>query len=185
MKIFPGWIDHSELEFHQAYMTKEIGRIVEGGSFGGRLFGYLYPTFPNWKYDAVCAWDNEHTYIPVDEALSYFADINAQTELPENLMTIDRFKEDHPYANAHDIYFEDFHPLEKFDIISIGQISGHIDWQLQYQHAIEILKDDGIVIARNLLHNKHSTPIRNVIEKYFKIIDYSACGRNAAIQPRK
>ena len=74
---------------------------------------------------------------------------------------------------------------KKFDIVSMGQISDHIDWHLQYQHAKTLVKEDGIIIARHLQIDKHKSILEYEINKHFDVIDYSTCGRNAALRIRK
>jgi len=184
MSLGPGWITDSELEFHQKYMTSTTGKILEGGAFGGRLFTHLYPLFPDWKYVAVNAWSDEHTYIPNDNTLSYWKDLNVIEAKKDNLMTKKKFARICPWAIAIDGYFEDYNFKEKFNIISIGQISDKIDWNLQYHHAMKLLTEDGVVIARHLNHEHHKNNILQTISN-FEILEYSPCGRNAAIKPRR
>jgi len=184
MSLGPGWIRDSELEFHQKYMTSTTGKILEGGAFGGRLFSYLYPLFPDWKYVAVNAWSGEHTYIPNNNTLNYWKDSNVIEAKKKNLMTKKKFARICPWATAIDGYFEDYNPKEKFNIISIGQISSKIDWNLQYQHAMKLLTKDGVVISRHLNIEDHKNNILQTISN-FEIVEYSPCGRNAAIKPRR
>jgi len=184
MRIGPGWISDSEISLHEKYMTSTTGTILEGGAFGGKLFTNLHPLFPDWKYVAVNAWSSEHTYIPKNNEIDYHQDLNVLEEKKANLMTKKKFLKFCPWATAIDGYFEDYNPKEKFDIISIGQLSRRIDWELQYRHAMELLKEDGIVIARHLNVRNHKSNILRAIQN-FEILEYSSCGKNAAIKPRR
>ena len=48
MNISEGWISLQEMEFVKNLMTVEHGNILEVGAANGRLFTYLYSSFPTW-----------------------------------------------------------------------------------------------------------------------------------------
>ena len=171
-KLAPGWLRDDELEFHEKYLrafetlsvSRFENRIVEGGCFGGKLFSYLQPLFPTWQYVGVNTWLDEQTHIPFNWEGRYSDDdIHLKPELQskETLMTKDKFIKHCPYAKAYDGYFEKFTVSEllrlrtdpndvKFNVISMGQISNHINWKLQYKCAKRLLSKTGVIIARNL-----------------------------------
>ena len=184
--LAPGWIRQSELEFHKKFISNDRGKILEGGAFGGRLFDYLYPFFPNWEYVAVNAWSDEHTYIPSDDNKDYWDDSNIQSAKKRNLMTLHKFKKRCPYAIAIDGYFENFNTNSKFDVVSIGQISKKINWEKQYKHASRLVADNGVIIVRHVkvTDSNHNNSIYQAIQNY-ETIDVSECGRNIAIKPRR
>jgi hypothetical protein len=106
-------------------------------------------------------------------------------------MTKDKFIKHCPYAKAYEGYFEEFTVRElttnpngvKFNVISMGQISDHINWKYQYKCAKRLLSKTGVIIARNLL----SVPevVKIIEHDSWEILDYSKEGRNAAIRPRR
>ncbi len=203
--LAPGWLRDDELEFHKKYLRAfenyNIGgtenRIVEGGCFGGKLFSYLQPLFPTWEYVGVNPWDQEHTHVPFNWEGKYFEDDiwkNPKLQSNKTLMTHDKFIKNCPYAEAYNGYFEDYAVREllrldtkpndaKFNVISMGQISNHINWKLQYKFAVQLLSNTGVIIARNLL----SVPevVKLVNNDNWEILDYSKEGRNAAIRPKR
>lgn len=204
-KLAPGWLKDDELEFHEKYLrafethsvSKFENRIVEGGCFGGRLFSYLQPLFPTWQYVGVNTWLDEQTHMPFNWEGRYSDDdIHLKPELQskETLMTKDKFIKHCPYAKAYEGYFEEFTVSEllrlrtdpndvKFNVISMGQISDHINWKYQYKCAKRLLSKTGVIIARNLL----SVPkvVKIIEHDSWEILDYSKERRNAAIRPRR
>jgi hypothetical protein len=199
-KLAPGWLQDDELELHEKYLrefeTYNLGgaenRIVEAGCFGGKLFSYLQPLFPTWEYVGVNPWDGEHGHVPFNWEGRYRDDdifLKPELQSEETLMTQDKFIKNCPYAEVYNGYFEDFtsgiawRNGVKFNVISMGQISDHIDWKRQYKCAAKLLSKTGVIIARNLL----SVPeVVKIIENdRWEILDYSKEGRNAAIRPRR
>lgn len=182
----PGWITKAECEFHRKYMKNSTGKILEGGAFGGKLFGYLQPIFKEWEYHAVNAWTEHPTYIPANEKLTYFLDPNVKSHLPENIMTLEKFKKYCPYAIATDGLFETYETENKFDLISIGQVHTLIDMKEQYRCAAKLLKPDGIIIARNLQIKRHTKNIHKAIKKNkLQIIEVNDSVTCAACRIRK
>ncbi len=176
----PGWLTKEDCEFHRKHMKKSTGKILEGGAFGGKLFSYLQPFFPEWEYHAVNAWTEHRTYIPFNDKLSYEVDPNYlnRKSKPENLMTMEKFKKHCPYATATDGLFEKYQTEHKFDLISIGQVHDKINWTQQYSHAASLLKPDGIIIARHREQPWHSKGIRKATKRNkFEIIDINENGK--------
>ena len=170
----PGWIKEESCEFHRKHMKNRTGKILEGGAFGGKLFSYLHPFYPEWEYYAVNAWTKHRTYIPENESKLYFEDSNYldRKSKPENLMTLEKFKKYCPYATATDGEFEEYETEHKFDLISIGQIHNKINWTEQYLCAKKLLKTDGIIIGRNHGAPWHSKRIKKAVESSkLEIID--------------
>lgn len=177
----PGWITKDQCEFHLKFIEKKNGRILEVGTFGGRLFNYLQPVFPGWKYHAVNAWTEHKTYIPADSDEIYRLDTNVKNPLEKNLMTIKKFKKNCPYAKAKDCLFEKYTTTHKFDIVSMGQINRDINWYEQYTHALTFLQPKGIIIARNLSHPNQGQEIRKAIkESGLKILEIDNSRTQAA-----
>jgi hypothetical protein len=165
--LVPGWIYESEMNLHLKYMTNNSGKILEGGCASGRLFSFLYPKKPNWKFYGVNTWTEENVYLQKDWNQGYFEPGNL-TEL----ITKKMFDNNCPYAKSFDIRFENFNTEELFDVISIGQISKNINWEETYKKAFQLLNFDGVVIGRNIDHKKYGNLIQSAIKNY-KIIDRS------------
>ena len=56
--LLDGWISQEECDLVLKYMKLDTGTILETGSAIGRLFDYLYPKKPNWKYVSVDKYAN-------------------------------------------------------------------------------------------------------------------------------
>ena len=182
----PGWITEEDCEFHRKHMKNRTGKILEGGAFGGKLFSYLQPIFPEWEYHAVNSWTKHRTYIPFNDKLDYWDDPNVLNRNPKNIMTMEKFKKHCPYATATDGEFEKYETEHKFDLISIGQIHATINWTEQYSHAASLLKPDGIIIARHTELPLHIKGIRKATKRNkFEIIDINENGKCFACRIRK
>ena len=156
--IAPGWIFESEMQLHAKYMKNSI---LEGGCAACRLFSYLQHNYPNAEYVGVNTWTDDDVYLQKDWDKGYFDEGNL-TEL----ITLDMFTINCPYATAHDMKFENFDIDKKFDIVSIGQVGKNIDWCKTYEKAFSLVKDDGVVIGRNIEHKKYGSAIKEAISKY-------------------
>jgi hypothetical protein len=163
MDLTPGWIHEHGINLHLAYMGKKTGSILEAGSAAGRLFNYLHREKPKWKYTGVDDWDNEIVYLQADLAKDYFED-----ELGERV-TEKMFKHYCPFADAHNMRFEEYDTDELYDIVSIGQISKKINWYETFTKAFKLCKDDGYVIGRNSKHKVYGSIIEETIKDYNKV----------------
>ena len=161
MKISEGWISLQEMEFVEKQMNTNTGTILEVGAANGRLFTYLYNNHPNWKYVAVDPWEQEKVRLQVDGNKGYFEPNNLK-----EVITIDMFKTHCPYAETHEMYFDEFNTDQKFDIISMGLVSNSVDWKSAYIKAFNMLNDTGIIIGRNLTHKKYGNIIASAISNY-------------------
>jgi|TARA_R110000851_G_scaffold130338_1_gene263915 hypothetical protein len=165
MNISEGWISLQEMEFVKNLMTVEHGNILEVGAANGRLFTYLYSSFPTWKYVAVDPWEQEQVRLQVDWDKGYFEPNNLK-----EVITIDMFKSNCPYAETHEMYFDNFKSDYKYDIISMGLVSKHMDWKSVYKKAFSMLQPNGVIIGRNLTHKRYGAMIKEAIHEY-NIID--------------
>tara|TARA_B110000503_G_scaffold90944_1_gene137419 strand:+ start:3760 stop:4284 length:525 start_codon:yes stop_codon:yes gene_type:complete len=163
--ITEGWISLQEMEFVKKQITSPVGNILEVGSANGRLFSYLYDSYPTWKYVAVDPWEQENVRLQVDWEKGYFDPGNLK-----EVITVDMFKLHCPYAETHEVYFENFKTTQKYDIISMGLVSNSVDWKSSYNKAFSFLKDNGIIIGRNLTHKKYGPIIEKAICDH-KIVD--------------
>lgn len=163
--IAPGWISEDEMKLHLKYMTNDRGKILEGGCAAGRLFSYLIKQKPNWEYHGVNTWSEEIVYLQKDWNKGYFDKDNLSELITEKM-----FLEYCNFASTYDCKFEKFETNNKFDLISIGQISKNIDWKLTYNKAFTMINKDGFVIGRNINHKKYGDQIKEAIKNY-NIID--------------
>lgn len=156
-----GWISISEMELVAKQMQTKgsTGVILEVGAAAGRLFNFLYNSFPNWTYVAVDPWKQEKVRLQIDWAADYFAPGNLS-----DVITKDLFVSNCPFAIAYEEYFENWNTEQQFDIISMGLVSKKINWITVYQHAATMLKDDGVIIARNLRHKVYGEYINQAID---------------------
>jgi hypothetical protein len=159
--MIEGWITVAEMQLIADQMTRigPTGTILEIGSAAGRLFSFLYPQFPNWKYVAVDPWEHEHVQLQKDWSKDYFA--------PDNLgelITKSMFVTNCPFAEAHQSYFEDWCDSRQFDIISMGLINKKIKWHDVYQKASKLLADNGVIASRNLRHSRYGEYIEQAVK---------------------
>ncbi len=155
-----GWISVNEMGLvaRQMQLKADTGIILEVGSAAGRLFDFLYTQFPYWTYVAVDPWEQEQVRLQIDWAADYFAPGNLS-----DVITKDLFVKNCPFAIAHETYFENWHTTQKFDIISMGLVGKKINWMNVYQHAVSMLKPNGVIIARNLKHKVYGEYINSAI----------------------
>ena len=155
-----GWISVTEMELvaRQMQLKGNTGVILEVGAAAGRLFDFLYAQFPHWTYVAVDPWAQEKVRLQIDWAADYFAPGNLS-----DIITKDLFVTNCPFAVAHEAYFENWKTEQRFDIISMGLVSKKINWNTVYQHATTMLKDDGVIVARNLRHKVYGEYINQAV----------------------
>jgi|TARA_R110000803_G_scaffold81003_1_gene146882 hypothetical protein len=165
LNISEGWISLQEMEFVKNQITATTGNILEVGAANGRLFTYLHSSCPDWKYIAVDPWEQEDVRLQVDWDKGYFDPNNLK-----EVITIDMFKSNCPYAETHEMYFDKFESMHKYDIISMGLVSKSIDWNSVYKKAFLMLKPNGVIIGRNLTHKRYGPMIKEAIQGY-KILD--------------
>lgn len=164
-----GWISVAEMELvaNQMQLRGTTGSILEVGAAAGRLFDFLYTRFPTWTYVAVDPWEQEQVRLQIDWTADYFAPGNLS-----DVITKDMFIKNCPFAIAQEAYFENWNTDQQFDIVSMGLVSKKINWQQVYQHAVTMLKNDGVVIARNLKHKVYGEYINQAINVLnFKSVD--------------
>lgn len=164
MRLVDGWIHPREMEFVYQFMASDLGSILEVGSANGRLFSFLQPLKPNWSYHAVDPWEREGVRLQKDWKKGYFD----QDNLGE-LVTMEMFKVNCPFADAHNAYFSEFETKERFDVISLGLIGNGIDWQETYRKANSLLKTSGVIIGRNHNHYRYGEMIRAAASGYVLI----------------
>jgi hypothetical protein len=162
--IAPGWISVDEMDLHMEYMNTLTGSFLEAGCAAGRLFSYVNQKFPNWKYTGINPWTGEDVYLQKDWDKSYWDEGNLS-----ELITEEMFKKNCPFAISHDTYFEKFLTTEKFDIVSVGQVSKSINWKQTYNYANMLVKDSGFIIGRNYNHKTYGIAIQEAI-KDFKVL---------------
>lgn len=155
-----GWITIPEMELvaKQMQLKGTTGLILEVGAAAGRLFDFLHNQFPYWTYVAVDPWAQEQVRLQIDWAADYFTPGNLS-----DVITKDLFVKNCPFATAHETYFENWDTDQKFDIISMGLVSKKINWNTVYVHAKTMLKDDGVIIARNLKHKIYGEYINHAV----------------------
>lgn len=156
-----GWIGLTGIELHLEYMHKQQGKILEGGSAAGKLFYHLHQVKPLWKYVAVNTWSDDDVYLQKDWNQNYFAHNNHGEKI-----TVELFKKHCPFAEYHDVKFENFVSDEKFDIVSIGQIGRNVNWHTTYLYAYKYLRVGGVIIGRNLNHYTYGSQIQQAIRKF-------------------
>lgn len=159
--IAEGWISEDEMTLVSKYMNKDIGSILEVGAANGRLFSFLYPLHPSWKYYAVDPWEQEQVRLQIDWNKDYFEKDNLK-----EIITKEMFVKNCPYAETYEVYFENFYTEQKFDIISLGLISKNIDWNFIYNIAYNMIAPGGKIIGRNYNHKKYGELIRSVANKF-------------------
>lgn len=162
--IAEGWISVPEMELVKKYMTDNT-QILEVGAANGRLFSYLNTSYPNATYHAVDPWEQEKVRLQVDWDKGYFEEGNLK-----EIITLEMFKVNCPFATAYEMYFDDFVTDQKYDIVSLGLVSSSVDWKSAYIKAFDLVKNNGYVIGRNLTHSKYGSTIHEVIKDY-KMID--------------
>jgi len=164
-----GWISVAEMELVARQMESKgkVGSILEVGAAAGRLFDFLHKRFPLWTYVAVDPWEQEKVRLQIDWAADYFAPNNLS-----DVITKDMFTKNCPFAIAQEAYFENWNTDQKFDVISMGLVSKKINWVTVYQHAATMLKNDGVIIARNLKHKIYGEYINQAVNALnFKSIE--------------
>jgi|TARA_R110000822_G_scaffold18821_2_gene61756 hypothetical protein len=173
LKIAEGWINLPEIGFVLKQMTSPTGNILEVGAANGRLFSFLHHYKPKWKYTAIDPWEIEGQWLQVDWKKRYWDPGNAK-----KVITIDMFKSNCPYAETHQTYFENFDSTslaDTYDIISmgLGSKTRSIDWKNDYNKAFSMLRPNGVIIGRDLTHNRESSRIKEALQDY-EILD--TCG---------
>lgn len=176
--MIEGWITTEEMQLVADRMAVigNTGTILEVGSAAGRLFSFLYPKFPNWRYVAVDPWETEQVRLQKDWSKDYFAQDNLG-----DLITKDMFATNCPYAEAHQSYFEDWDDNKQFDIISMGLIGKKIKWHDVYQKAAAKLTINGVIIPRNLKHKRYGEFIEQAV-KNLQFKEIAAAGGSKAMQ---
>lgn len=168
-KIADGWISIKEMDFIKSFMRNNTGNILEIGAANGRLFSYLYATYPNWNYTAVDPWSFEKVRLQSDYDKHYNDDVLGK------IITEKDFQKNCPFAKSYDMYFENFNTDKKFDIISIGANKRNLSWNQIYKKAFNMLDTNGIIIGRNLNHFREGVRIKKTIKKYF-VSNYGPSG---------
>lgn len=159
--MIEGWITLEEMQLVADCMAEigNTGTILEIGSAAGRLFDFLYPKFPNWRYVAVDPWEQEQVRLQKDWSKDYFA--------PDNLgdvITKDLFVKNCPFAEAHQSYFENWLDDRQFDVISMGLVGKKIKWHDVYQKASQLLSSTGVIVPRNLKHKRYGEFIEQAVK---------------------
>lgn len=157
--IAEGWISIEEMELVAKYMVSNDGDILEVGAANGRLFSYLHPRFPGWRYVAVDPWEQEQVRLQLDWDKGYFEPNNLGS-----LITEEMFAKNCPFAETHKMYFERFETNQKFDVISMGLVGKNVDWYSCYMKAEDLIKDGGYIIGRNMTHDRYGDVIRLAVD---------------------
>lgn len=158
--MIEGWISIDEMDLVADQMRSRgpTGTLLEVGSAAGRLFSYLHKEFPDWRYVAVDPWEIEQVRLQIYWNRDYFEPGNLG-----ELITKKMFTTNCPFAEAHRAYFEDWNTNERFDVISMGLVGPKIRWHDVYQKASKLLKDDGIMVGRNINHKHYGEYIEQAI----------------------
>lgn len=168
--MIEGWIPVEEMDLVAAQMRSKgsTGSILEIGAAAGRLFDRVHDEFPEWRYVAVDPWEIEQVHLQIRWDRDYFEPGNLGEMISRKM-----FKTNCPYAEAHRSYFENWDTEEKFDVISIGLVGPTVRWHEIYQKAARMLKDDGIIVGRNIEHKKYG----EFIQQAMRNLQYKEIGR--------
>jgi|TARA_R110000823_G_scaffold206819_1_gene337503 hypothetical protein len=170
--LLDGWISQEECDLVLKYMKLDTGTILETGSAIGRLFDYLYPKKPNWKYVSVDPLSIKEVHRQLDYNKRYWDEGNHGERItPEHLQN------NIPFAEYYDKTFENFKTKKKFDIISMGMSNPEINWHAVYAKAVTMLTPTGVIIGRQLYNDTMQNPltIRQSIKPYVHL-EAPVCG---------
>ena len=167
-----GWIELPSLELHRECMAQfpDNSIILENGSAVGRLFYYLYDYYPNWEYHGNDLFWSRTTRL-LDKRHGHGDEYilnkgKQKSGAPvANDDVFKNFKKNCPYASVHVSYFTDVNLERKADLISMGLMESNVNWLENYKYAVQLLKPDGIIIARNLNHPTLQEEIEHAIDK--------------------
>ena len=106
--LIDGWINQQECDLVLKYMKLDTGTILETGSAIGRLFDYLYPKKPNWKYVSVDPLSIKVVHRQLDYNKRYWDEGNHGERITPEIL-----QNNIPFAEYHDKTFEKFKTKKK------------------------------------------------------------------------